>query len=140
MTHTEKINCDCLIANYVNLVNLNQNGNPYDFEWGFTDNTPAKLIDIISAEICDESWYMSTLRFDISLDWSMTVLEKIQSEGFSFELGIVSKTNRFYCKIWKSGSFDIRDHMSNTGKTPQEAVYLVIVEYIKYKNSLPTKE
>lgn len=129
MTHKEKIVCDTLIANYVNLVN---SGRSKEFpEWSFTSNTPANLIDLISAELPDECWYVSTLKFDISLDWSMTVLEKIQSEGYTWTIGTTKSIDKFYCEIFGVGTY--------TGNTPQEVVYLAIVEFIKYKKSLPTE-
>lgn len=128
----EKIKCDMLIANYVNLKELSEGKSSFE-QWCYTGDTPASLINIIGLEMKSNLWYVSNLRFNKSLDWSMTVLEKIQSEGYCWKIETEHHPiSKYVCKI---GGF-----IYAYGKTPQEAVYNAIVEFIKWKNSLPTKE
>lgn len=132
MTHKEKIKRDVLIANYVNLKELSEGKSSFE-QWCYTGDTPASLINIIGLEMKSNLWYVSNLRFNESLDWSMTALEKIQSEGYYWKIQLErSPILKYFCVI---GGF-----ICVYGNTPQEAVYNAIVEFIKWKNSLPTIE
>jgi len=73
--------------------------------------------------------YSTDLRFHVSWDWLMPVVEKIASKGYRWEIGMGTSTNSptHYCKIWSIGKFD--------GISPLDATYGSIIEFIKWYNT-----
>ena len=64
-------------------------------------------------------------------DWLMPVVEKIESLGYKWEIGMSSTTPYHYCKIWSIGTVE--------GISPLDATYGACVEFIKWYNSWTEK-
>lgn len=72
--------------------------------------------------------YAPSLQYNSSWDYLMPVVEKIESKGFDVFI------NGLYCRITDSGmsNFEIE---SGDVKSKIEAVWLAVVEFIKWYNS-----
>ena len=55
------------------------------------------------------------------------VIEKIESIGYKWEIGMSSTSPYHYCKIWSIGTIE--------GISISDAIYEAIIEFIKWYNS-----
>lgn len=69
------------------------------------------------------------LLFNESWDWLMPVLERIRVKGYKWEIGMSPISSQYhYCKIWSVGTIG--------GRSPLDAVYSAVLEFIKWYNSI----
>jgi hypothetical protein len=71
-------------------------------------------------------WGIEDLKFHSSWDWLMPVIERIESLGYRWEIGMSTTSPYHYCKIWSIGSIE--------GISPLDAIYGACIEFIKWYN------
>ena len=77
-------------------------------------------------ERCLHHYNISQAKYHSSLDWLIPVIEKIESIGFRWEIGMSLKNPYHYCKIWSIGTIE--------GISPINAIYSAAIEFIKWYN------
>ena len=88
--------------------------------------------------ICNEStkshnerylhhYNISQAKYNSSYNWMIPVLEKIESIGYKWEIGMSATSPYHYCKIWSIVTIE--------GISISDAIYGAIIEFIKWYNS-----
>jgi hypothetical protein len=72
------------------------------------------------------SYRYSQLEYHSSWDWLMPIIERIESLGYRWEIGMSTISPYHYCKIWSIGSIE--------GISPLDAIYGACIEFIKWYN------
>jgi hypothetical protein len=100
-----------------------------------TDSTKpiTPLNEVVHAEMEDETWYVSDVRFDESWDWIMPVVEKIMGMGYCVNINHVSTliSNNY-------GSTEIKKYVkigyNSSWGNITERTNLAIIEFIEWHN------
>ena len=75
---------------------------------------------------------ITSLRYNSSWDWLMPVIEKIESFGYRWEVGMSTTSPYHYCKIWSIGSIE--------GISSSDAIYGAVIKFIKWYNQNKSNE
>jgi hypothetical protein len=89
-----------------------------------------KLIAEFMGMTYGDSWYRKSMRYNVSWDWLMPVVEKIESLGYEFTI----VENR--CKVSNNTDHSVEElfHIETIG-SKFKTTYDAVVEFIKnYKN------
>jgi hypothetical protein len=73
-----------------------------------------------------KQWY--DLNYNSSYEWLMPVLEKIESLGYGWDVGVSKSSHYHYCKIYGMDSIE--------GISPLDAIYGACIEFIKWYNTI----
>ena len=72
---------------------------------------------------------LESMQYHKSWDLLMPVLERIRVKGYKWEIGMSPISSQYhYCKIWSVGTIG--------GRSPLDAVYGAVLEFIKWYNSI----
>lgn len=120
----EQIEGNKLIAEFMNW--KHHSGNVYWFPnlYPSTDDTGETTFDISEAE------------FHSSWSWLMPVVEKIESLGHSTSISSDMRQavlDKYCCEILKKNTIGT-NLLHKAGKTRLEAVYLAVIDFIKFYN------
>ena len=74
--------------------------------------------------------FMNTVSINYKHSYSLLIpiLERIESLGYRWEIGMSTTSTYHYCKIWSIGTIE--------GISPVDAIYWAIVEFITWYNDI----
>lgn len=96
-----------------------------------TDSTQpiTDLNEIVHAEMVDETWYVSYLRFDESWDWLMTVVSKIHSMGYRIDMIMTKRQTTSF--IYNDSGLESKGDKNSLFESIFESVLEFVKEYNK---------
>lgn len=124
MSEQEILKGNKLIAEFIGAVYIRREDLFDDHiieEFIYNNNHP------ISKQIPKVTENLYHLRYHLSWDWLMPVVEKIETLGYKWEIGMSATSPYHYCKIWSIGTIE--------GISTLDAIYGAIIEFIKWYNS-----
>ena len=131
-----------LIAEFLNAPIWARDGGLAEYELYLVSELDYVFCDIEASDPTSRHFYSAEeMHFSESWDWLMPVVEKIEKEGFNVHItsgwkrhsGVTKITH--VCDITISGFFSKNhEHWSKFGDTKIKAVYLAIIEFVKWYN------
>lgn len=91
-------------------------------EWGY-----AKWVGFVRGED-GNAFNDMQLRYDVSFNWLMPILEQIESLGYKWQIGCSDIQPYHWCKTLTESNISVE------GISPKDAMYGAVVEFIKWYN------